>query len=218
MIAALNPASTINRKGHLTQQVTLRIEPGHEEMWFALREFRGEFTAEDLATAVDGRPSRASRYLLDLTKSETVRIVGQTTDQRTLYRVKPLGGTPVVLDESGEWDDDYILRRELWTATRRLKHGVMESSLIDMVGQHIAINAKTVRRWISRLLAADYLCEMGIHPKTKEKQYQLRSMRDTGPLPPRFCESMLLYDVNLALRGEKANAFFGVGHAREVKL
>ena len=55
-------------------------------------------------------------------------------------------------------------------------------------------------------------------PKTGDTEYQLRPLRDTGPLPPRFCESTLIYDVNLAIRGSKAEAFFGVGQAREVRL
>jgi hypothetical protein len=218
MIAALNPDSHLNRKGHLPRQVTLTIEPGHEEMWFALREFRGPFTADDLAQAVGGKTSSATRYLINLQAHGRAIAEGQTTDKKRCWRVMLIGATPMVLDEDGTPSDDYALRFELWRATRRLKHGVTAGRLLDMVGEHRPVTARDVHQWINRLVAADYLTLLAGKSKQGETEYQLRGMRDTGPLPPRFAKATLLYDVNLAIRGEKSNAFFGVGLAKEVRL
>jgi hypothetical protein len=200
---------------------SLTIEPGHEEMWFAMRDLRGLFSAEDVALAVDGKPSTVMRYIRHLVNLNIAQEMGLSTDRKVLFRIASLGPVPTVLDAKGDCSADYALRRELWVATRAIKQCVTESRLLDMVGEHIEVTQRQVKNWISRLVAADYLTEMfGEYskPKTGEKEYYLRPLRNTGPLPPRFCEATLIYDVNLAIRGSKADAFFGQGLAREVKL
>lgn len=218
MIAVANPATRLNPRGHLKQQVTLVIEAGHEEMWFAIRDFRGPFTAADLALAVDGKEQTAHHYLARLANAGHVERMGVTTEKLDLFKATKIGAVPSVFNKRGEASDDFELRRALWTATRRIKHGVTAGRLLDMVGQYHPVTAGQVKAWIKRLVAADYLTEMHGMSRKGEVEYQLRSMRDTGPLPPRFCEATLLYDLNLAIRGDKENAFFGVGQAREVTL
>lgn len=203
------------------RRFTLVIEPGHEEIWFAMRDLRGAFSAEEVAVAIDGKATVVTRYLRHLVRNGLAEEAGLSTDRLVLFRVHRLGATPVVLDQKGDVSKDYGLRRELWIATRHHRNCVTAAVLLDSVGQHIDITRAQVQRWISRLVAADYLTEMyGTHakPKSGETEYYLRPLRNTGPLPPRFCEASLIYDVNLARRGSKADAFFGVAQAREVKL
>jgi hypothetical protein len=200
---------------------TLTIEPGHEEMWFAMRDLRGPFSADDVAVAVDGKTSVVTRYIRHLIRLNIAEEAGLSTDRKVLFRIASLGIVPVVLDSKGDVSADYALRRQLWMATRRFKHCVTEGKLLDEVGEHIEVTQRQVKNWIARLVAADYLTEMYGHyskPKTGQKEYCLRQLRDTGPHPPRFCEATLIFDVNLALRGPRSEAFFGEGQAHEVKL
>ena len=132
---------------------SLAIEPGHEEMWFAMRDhLRGPFSAEDVAQVVGGKVSLAARYVRHLVQLGVAQEAGLSTDRKVLFSARRLGSIPEVFDAKGDVSTDYHLRLFLWQATRRLKHCVTEAKLLDMVGADIAVTSRQVKNWISRLV------------------------------------------------------------------
>ena len=83
------------------------------------------------------------------------------------------------------------------------------ASLHEFVSHHLDITRQKVAKFLKRLEAAEYVID--ISESGEPNSYMLRPVRNKGPIPPRFCEAELVYDVNI-------RAFFGTGLAHEVKL
>lgn len=188
----------------------IEIEPGHEEIWFAIRDMRKLFSAEELARACGATPSKVEFYLLKLVRHGVLEMYGHTVDQVRLYRVEKLAITPLVLDEQGRPSADYAMRHALWSSIRVHKT-FSETSLWQHVREHLDIPRKSVAEWIRRMLRAGYICCLFGAGRDGETEYQLKPAMNTGRVPPRFCDSALVFDVN-------RRQFYGNGVAREVML
>jgi hypothetical protein len=182
------------------------IEPGHEEIWFAIRDMRKLFSADDLARACGASPSKVAQ----LVRKGVLEMYAHTTDQVRLYRVEKLAITPLVLDEQGRPSADYACRHALWSSIRVHKT-FSERSLWQHVREHVNIPRKTVAEWIRRMLRAGYICCMFGQGREGETEYQLKPAMNTGRIPPRFCEATLVFDIN-------RRQLYGNGIAREVRL
>jgi len=191
---------------------TLTIEPGHEEMWLAIRQMpnaKRMFTAFDLAQATGSTESRAQRYLLWLVRSDFARLVGKTTDQQDTFAIVRLQVDPVVFDSRGNPASDWERRRAIWRQIRSFRTFTIEQ-LWQVLSTHELVRKADVETYVARLSEADYLIELA-PMRRMQGCWQLRPARNTGPLPPRLCEASLIYDVN-------SGAFFGRGLAHEVTL
>jgi hypothetical protein len=190
---------------------SMAIEAGQEEMWFALRDMpKSGFTAVMLAAASGSTAGSAHLYLTQLSRKGIAITQGDTTDKQRVYQVLRVGIEPTVLDSKGEPDADYHLRRVLWTAVRRHKT-VSVTSLWTFSTEHLVVTKHKVRKFITRLVAANYLVELEQQRGEPEAVYHLRPAMDSGKLPPRFCEAQLVYDVN-------KRVFFGKAFAQQVAL
>ena len=189
---------------------SLTIEPGHEEIWFAIRDVTKLFSAEDLARAAGASLSKVEFYLAKLVRHGVLQMYAHTTDQKRLYKIEKLAITPMVLDEQGRPSADFAKRQALWS-TVRIRKTFTETELWQLVREHVVITRKHVTEFIRRMLAAGYICELFGKGREGETEYQLKPAMNTGRIPPRFCEATLAYDIN-------QRQFYGVGLAREVML
>jgi hypothetical protein len=190
---------------------SLAIEAGCEEMWFTLRDMpRSGFTALMLGSASGASTGRAEFYLTQLARKGIAVVCGITTDQEPLYAVARVGIEPEVLNDQGQPDQDYHLRRVLWTALRHQRN-ITLSALWGFAQVHLKVSRAKVLKFITRLMQAGYVQEFDPQRGEHEPVYYLIPRMNTGRTPPRFCEAELVYDVN-------ERAFYGKGLAHPVAL
>lgn len=191
----------------------ITIEPGHEEMWLAIRDLpnhRGGFTAAELAQLAGAKESTADRYLRHLVAQGAAIQVGLSEKRSTVYGIPKLFNEPVVLDDRGEPSRDYAIRRKLWTVMRmRPKFTVKD--LWEAVREHVTVTRKQVTLFVTHLEEAGYLAALYGEGREGAEEFKLKPARNTGPMPPRLCEAALVYDLN-------ERAFYGTALAREVRL
>jgi hypothetical protein len=192
-------------------QFSMAIEAGQEEMWLALRDMpKSGFTPIMLAAASGSTAGSAHSYLTLLVRKGLALNMGETTDKQKLFQVSRVGIEPEVLNDNGDPDEDYIVRRVLWRAVRSHKT-VSVTSLWTFAIEHLEITKQKVRKFINRLVAANYLVELDRQKGEAEPHFHLRPAMDSGKLPPRFCQADLVYDIN-------KRAFFGKAMAKAVAL
>jgi hypothetical protein len=196
-----------------TANFSITIEPGQEEMWFALRDLPGRargFTAADLAHVAGVTATKAEIYLLRLVRHGVITQPGMTDGRKPLFAAPKLGALPRVFSSNGRPDADYELRDALWTAIRIRKSFSLNEILQDAKVRAWTTLAK-VQAFVSHLEGAGYLTRLEGHNRRGEDEWMLRPAMNTGRIAPRLCEARLAYDIN---RG----TFFGVALAREVRL
>lgn len=187
--------------------------PGHEEMWFAIRDipkFRSGFTAADLARVSGAKVGAVEFYLAKLARQGRAERVGTTDDKQPVYAVLRVGVEPVVLDDSGQPSHDYTRRHALWNAMRILKTFTIKQLWINVRDENPLTQAMAAK-YVKRLHAADYLDVIEVDLRTVEDHYHLRPTMNTGRRPPRLCEAELIFDPN-------TQSFHGTAEAREVRL
>ncbi len=190
---------------------SISIEAGHEEMWQALRDMqRSGFTAQMLAQASGAKTSKAEFYLAQLTRKGIAQQLGISTDSQRLYSVARVAIEPEVLNDQGQPDADYNLRRILWAYVRRHKT-LTVTKLWVFAKEHLDLEKAKVRKFVKRLVAAEYLLELIAEKGEPEAVYSTHPVRCSGKLPPRFCEADLIYDVN-------TRTFHGKALAKQVAL
>lgn len=187
--------------------------PGHEEMWFAIRDipnYRAGFTAADLARVSGAKKEATEFYLGKLARQGRAERLGTTTDKQAVYAVLRVGVEPVVLDDSGQPSRDYTRRHALWNAMRILKKFTVRD-LWTNVRESNPLTQAMVAKYVTRLHAAGYLADLEGDGRFGDPEYALRPAMNTGRRPPRLCEAELIFDPN-------KQAFFGTAEAREVRL
>lgn len=190
----------------------ITIETGQEELWFAIRDLPGYakgFTAEDLARAADTTESVAEFYLLRLVRQGHAQKLGQSDARKIIFAVPKLQVEPVVLDDQGRPSKDYAIRRLLWTAMRQLRQFTV-TEVWNMAREHHAITRAQAKAFVEHLHEAGYLAEL-FGDGRDGTEFTLKRNMNTGRVPPKLCESTLVYDVN-------RRAFYGTALAREVRL
>lgn len=208
---ALAYAPSAPQAGEAKPTFSLAIEPGHEEIWLAIRSLPRQFTAEALAAASGSTLGKVEFYLAQLVRHGRVLQPGFATDKTRLYAAAGLSNQPLVLDDTGKPSLDHKQRQAMWTAVRMNRQSVTVTSIWQTVREHVALTRKTVERFIHRLVAAGYLSLLLGAARNGEAEYALKPAMNTGPLCPRFCEATLVYDLN-------RRTFHGVGLAREVRI
>lgn len=191
---------------------TLTIEPGHEEMFLALRDLRTlktGFTAADLARVCGAEARAADYYLARLVRAGVAHVVGTTTDRQTLYAVAHVPASVQVLNTRGQPDRWFSLRQAVWKAVRIRKTFTIKAVWEDVREAIGNATLKEVGGIIRFLARADYLSELYGETRSGEEEFLLRPKMNTGPLPPRLCEVALAYDLN-------TRTFHGTALAREV--
>lgn len=200
----------INASGAVKFSIT--IEPGQEEMWFALRDLpnaKKGFTADDLAHVAGVKPSLAEIYLNLLVNAGAALRVGKTDGRKDLFAIVRHQVEPVVLTVKGTPSQDYEMRRAMWTVIRTADTFTIKS-LWDTVRQHIEVTRKQVTFFVEHLHEAGYLAPL-FGDCRGEEEFMLKPSMNTGRFPPRLCETSLVYDIN-------RRAFYGTALAREVRL
>lgn len=187
--------------------------PGHEEMWFAIRDipnYRAGFTAADLARVSGAKREATEFYLAKLARQGRAERLGTTTDQQAVYAVLRVGVEPVVLEVNGQPSRDYTRRHALWNAMRILKKFTVRD-LWTNVRDDNPVTQAMVAKYVTRLHAAEYLDIIEIDKRNDDPVFHLRPAMNTGRRPPRLCEAELIFDPN-------KQAFYGTAEAREVRL
>jgi hypothetical protein len=190
---------------------SLVIQPGHEEIWLAMRSLPKSFTVANLVSLTGISEGRAENYLSLLAKRGRASEIGLTTDGAKLYAQHRAGDGPVVFTERGKPSREYEIRRACWIACRMNPTGISATSIHRVVKQHQECTRAIITTYLARLARAGYLIEEAESPRDGEAIYVLRRKMNTGPQPPRLCEADLIYDVN-------TRQFFGQGEAQHVSL
>ncbi len=190
---------------------SLAMEAGQEEMWAAFRDLpKSGFTPAVLARVTGASVGQAESYLLKLTRNGIAVRLGLNDERNWVYAVPRMGVDPAVYNMRGQPDADYAIRKTLWVGLRHRRETSV-AGLWAFAREHVDVTKAKVEKFLKRLVAANFVIEMEEWHNEPATIYALRPKMNTGPLPPRFCEAELVYDVN-------TRQFFGRGEAHQVAL
>ncbi|MEX2480237.1 MAG: hypothetical protein WD928_05185 [Gammaproteobacteria bacterium] len=216
MAANLRPSPATSSYDPHRQTVDAVMEPGCEEIWLSMEPLAkrgGGFTVDDVSQAANCTGGAAEIYLARLQRHGHAQQVG--LKEGTGEKIYDLTWRPwpVVFDEIGRPSDDHARRTCLWRTVKMTGSFTAGQLAVIASTEEVPVTKKCAQRFIDRLEEAGYLMALAVPGRRSgDREWRLRPEMNTGPLPPRFCDLRLVYDVN-------RRAFTqGLAVVREVKL
>jgi hypothetical protein len=176
--------------------VAVRMPPGPELLWRALLDvsrLSPQFAVASAAMVARSSEWAMEDYIQRLHRAGAVSRAGRSTAGETLWQLNTRRNTPFFLDRKGREDRAHQAIDALWRAIKMVKSFTLRELVHHASLPSLPITAETAKSFAAALAEAGYLVT---HPASGEDRFRLVEGMATGPLPPRVCKAVFVYDRN----------------------